>query len=71
MIDKISCKIDIKPIQRLTYQCNIFNDVPRRCGSVVKRVGLSCGRSWVHTKDHHKNGTNCLPALHACAMVGV
>ena len=19
-----------------------------------------------HTKDHHKNGTNCLPAWHAC-----
>ena len=24
-----------------------------------------------HTKDHHKNGTNCLPALHACVRVGV
>ena len=20
---------------------------------------------WRHTKDHHKNGTNCLPAWHA------
>ena len=24
-----------------------------------------------HTKDHHKNGTNCLPALHTCVRVGV
>ena len=37
---------------------------------------LSCGRSWVasqpgHTKKHNKNGTNCLPARHACVSVGV
>ena len=24
-----------------------------------------------HFKDHHKNGTNCLPAWHACVRVGV
>ena len=24
-----------------------------------------------HTKDHQKNGTNCLPTLHACVRVGV
>ena len=24
-----------------------------------------------HTKAHHKNGTNCLPTLHACLRVGV
>ena len=24
-----------------------------------------------HTKDHHKNGTNCFPAWHACVRVGV
>ena len=24
-----------------------------------------------HTKDHHKNGTNCLPAWHAGTRVGV
>ena len=34
----------------------------------LKRVRLSHGRSWVwvlvgsYSKDHHKNGTNCLPA---------
>ena len=28
--------------------------------------------SWLgHTKDHHKNGANCLPALHICVRVGV
>ena len=35
-----------------------------------KRVRLSHGRS-CHSNDHHKNGTNCLPALHACVRVGV
>ena len=24
-----------------------------------------------HTKDHHKNGTNCLPAWNTCVRVGV
>ena len=24
-----------------------------------------------HTKDYHKNGTNCLPAWHECVRVGV
>ena len=24
-----------------------------------------------HTKDHHKNGTNCLPTWHAGVRVGV
>ena len=24
-----------------------------------------------HTKDHHKNGTNCLPVWHACIRVGI
>ena len=24
-----------------------------------------------HTKDHHKNGAHCLPALYACVRVGV
>ena len=31
-----------------------------------QRVRLAHGMSWVrvtgHTKDHHKNGTDCLPA---------
>ena len=34
---------------------------------------VGCGfASWPgHTKDRHKNGTDCLPALHACVRVGV
>ena len=31
-----------------------------------QRVRLTHGRAWVHvpvhTKDHHKNGADCLPA---------
>ena len=48
---------------------------------VADRVGLAkwlacpplVGRgSWTgHTKDHHKNGTNCHSALHVCVRVGV
>ena len=39
-------------------------------------VRLSCGRWWVfarlsHTKDHHKNVTNCLLTWQACIRVGV
>ena len=34
-----------------------------RCNWFASRPG--------HTKDHHKNGTKCLPALHACVRVGV
>ena len=35
--------------------------------------GLVVSLSYVvgHTKDYHKNGTNCLPAWHAGVMVGV
>ena len=44
--------------------------------SMLKRVRLSQGTSEFgsrpgYTKDHHKNGTNCLPALHACVRVEV
>ena len=31
-----------------------------------KGARLSCGK-----KDQHKNGTNCIPALHTCFRVGV
>ena len=40
-----------------------------------KCVSQMVGRGFTsppgHTKDHHKNGTNCLPALHAWVRVGV
>ena len=39
-------------------------------------VHLSCRRLWFalwpgSTKDHHKNGTNCLPTWHAGISLGV
>ena len=41
-----------------------------------KKISVSHVRSGFasrpgHTKDHHKNGTNCLPAWHAGIRVGV
>ena len=44
--------------------------VPYRVGSVVSvsashTVGRGFASRSVHTNDHHKNGTNCLPAWHA------
>ena len=44
--------------------------VPCRVGSVSSvSASRTVGREFAsrpgHTKDHHKNGTNCLPAWHA------
>ena len=33
--------------------------------SASHTVGREFASLPVHTKDHHKNGTNCLPAWHA------
>ena len=45
------------------------------CTVVSVSVSHMVGRMFAtwpgHTKDHHKNGTNCLPAWHACIRVGV
>ena len=61
----------------LIYQCtnllayDIFaNQGPCRVGSVgsvsaSRTVGREFASRPGHTKDHHKNGTNCLPAWHA------
>ena len=43
------------------------DDVPYRVGSVgsvsaSRTVGREFASRPSHTKDHHKNGTNCLPA---------
>ena len=43
-------------------------------GLVVSMTSSHAGRRGFasrpgHTKDHHKNGTNCLPAWHACMSV--
>ena len=47
----------------------IFIRCPCRVGLVVSmsvshRVGREFASRLGHTKDHHKNGTNCLPAWH-------
>ena len=44
-----------------------IKDVPCRVGSVgsvsaSRTVGREFASRLGHTKDHHKNGTNCLPA---------
>ena len=49
---------------------------PCRVGLVVSvSASRTVGREFAsrpgHTKDHHKNGTNCLPDWHACVNVGV
>ena len=53
---------------------HIHTSVPCRVSLVITvSVSHAVGRGFVsrpgHTKDHHKNGTNCLPALHACVRV--
>ena len=49
---------------------------PCRVGLVVSvPASHTVGREFAsrpgHTKDHHNNGTYCLPAWHACVRVGV
>ena len=49
---------------------------PCRVGSVgsvsaSRTVGREFASRPGDTKDHHKNGANCLPAWHACVRVGV
>ena len=43
--------------------------------SVIVSYSYAISRGFVpwpgHTKNHHKNGANCLPAWHACVRVGV
>ena len=49
---------------------------PRQDGLLVSvSASHSVGRGFAprpgHVKDHHKNGTNCLPVWHASDRVGV
>ena len=51
---------------RSSYNCTVI-DRPCRVGSVgsvsaSRMVGREFASRPGHTKDHHKNGTNCLPA---------
>ena len=52
------------------------NDIPRRDGLVVNVFAShTVGRGFTsrsgHTKDHHRNGTKCLPVWCAVIWVGV
>ena len=48
---------------------------PHHVGLVVRIPACHTVGHWfapqsIHTKDHHKIGTNCLPAWHTCIRVG-
>ena len=52
------------------FSSNLNHSSPCRVGLVVSVSAFhTVGREFAsrpgHTKDHHKNGTNCLPAWHA------
>ena len=54
----------------------IFLETPCRAGlrlsmSTSHTIGRGFASRPGHTIDHHINGTNCFPALHACVRVGV
>ena len=63
------------------YQCliivtdNLMNQQGKYGVGLVVSVSAShtVGRGFAsrpgHTKDHHKNGTNCLPALQPCVRI--
>ena len=65
--------IDLKSIENYNpYNTSIMNkwSVPCRVGLVVSvSASHTVGREFAsrpgHTTNHHKNGTNCLPAWHA------
>ena len=41
------------------------------CVSVSHAVGCRFAPWLGHTKDHHKNGTNCLPVIHTGTSIGL
>ena len=52
----------------------VYIHIPRRFDLVVSMSTLHAVGPWFapqpgHTNDHHKNGTNRLPAEHACIRV--
>ena len=78
MHDTRLCQLDVKmtSTEHMRYKYKICIDVKTDVQTHDQVDRLIHGRSWVrfspgHTKDHQENGTNCLPALHACVRVGV
>ena len=58
------------PQTSYTFSVESYNRSPCRVGSVgsvsaSRTVGREFASRPGHTKDHNKNGTNCLPAWHA------
>ena len=57
----------LSPVSRCDYHERAKSRRPCRVGSVgsvsaSRTVGREFASRLGHTKDHHKNGTNCLPA---------
>ena len=60
----------------MTNKRNITTEEMCRYGLVVSvstshAAGIGFVPKPVHTKDHHKNGTNCLSAWHTANRIGV
>ena len=73
----LSCNIT-NCTQLKRWKCNVISNCcwPCQVGLLVSvSASRMVGRGFTsrpgHTKGHHKNGTNCLPALHACVRAGV
>ena len=66
-MDKTLDLIELMSIHNMTLIDILSNVKPCRVGSVgsmsaSRTVGREFASRPGHTKDHHKNGTNCLPA---------
>ena len=62
---------DVPSVYRNLKICCETPPRPHQVGSMVSisashTVGRGLALRPGHTKDHHKNSTNCLPAWHAC-----
>ena len=63
----------------LTFLLEAYADAMSQCKAGVPLLDVSMSTSHIvgpgfasrpgHTKDHNKNGTNCLPAWHAMARM--
>ena len=71
------CTKNLKEILETMIDKQIFWSCKTLPGGLVVSESTShvVGRGFAaqpgHTKDHHRDGTNCLPALHTCVRVGV
>ena len=65
----------LSPTSKLGYLSFKYAIPCQVCLVVSVSASHTVGREFAsrpsYTKDHHKHGTNCLHAWHACARVGV